>query len=186
MKVAITIWEKRISPVFDASHMLLVTEIENEKVINSKYITFNPEMPSHLTETLTDMDVDVLICGAVSEMPANMIEAGGIKLIPFIAGYADKVLEFYVKGNPIIPEFLMPGCGCKHRRRGRKKAGLTQKKGESIMPRGDGTGPKGQRKGKGLGKCNKDKAAQDSGQGKGSGRGSGKRSGRGQGRSGMK
>ena len=182
MKVAITIWENRISPVFDASHMLLVTEIENEKIINRKQIMFNPEMPSRLTETLTAMDVDVLICGAVSEMPANTIEAGGIKLIPFIAGDANKVLEFFVKGNPIIPAFSMPGCGCKHRERVRKKAGFTQKRGERIMPRGDGTGPKGHRKGKGLGRCSKDKTAQDSGLGKGKGRGSGKRSGRGQGR----
>ena len=147
MKVAITIWKNRISPVFDASHMLLVTEFENEKVINRNHITFNPEMPLRLTETLTAMDVDVLICGAVSEMPANMIEAGGIKLIPFIAGYADKVLEFYVKGNPIIPTFLMPGCGCKHRGRGKKNAELTQKQGERVVPKGDGTGPKGHRKG---------------------------------------
>ena len=110
MKVAITIWENRISPVFDSSRMLLIAEIKDAKVIDKKYMTFNPEMPSYLIDNLNRMDIAVLICGAVSEIPAKMIEAGGISLIPFVAGHADEVLASYAKETKISSGFLMPGC----------------------------------------------------------------------------
>jgi predicted Fe-Mo cluster-binding NifX family protein len=128
MKVALTVWEKRISPVFDSAAMLLIAEIENSKVTAKYTEPFNPEMPSQLAMSLNVQDVDTLICGAISEVPADMIEAEGIKLIPFISGDVFEVLNSYAKGIPIVPEFLMPGCGrgqrkCKNRETlsGRKK-----------------------------------------------------------------
>ncbi len=86
MKVVLTIWENRISPVFDAAHKLLVAEIEGSKVISRHYESFNPELTSRLAGRLVELDIAVLICGAISELPATIIELGGIKLIPFIAG----------------------------------------------------------------------------------------------------
>lgn len=113
MKVAVTVWEDRISPVFDASRRLLVAEIENTQITNRSYVIFNPERPSNLTKTLAELDIPVLICGAVSQVPANIIVADGIKLIPFIAGEVDRVLEVYAKGHSLAPAFVMPGChGC--------------------------------------------------------------------------
>jgi len=113
MKVAVTVWEDRISPVFDASRHLLIAEIENARVTRRSFVLFNPERPSHLAKTLTELDVPVLICGAVSQVPANMIVAGGITMIPFIAGEVDRVLDVYAKGDSLAPAFVMPGChGC--------------------------------------------------------------------------
>lgn len=113
MKVAVTVWEDRISPVFDVSRRLLIAEIENAQIMKRSYVIFNPELPSNLAKTLEELDVPVLICGAVSQVPANIIVAGGITLIPFIAGEVDRVLEAYAKGNSLEPTFVMPGChGC--------------------------------------------------------------------------
>ena len=42
-------------------------------------------------------------------LPATIIVDGGIRLIPFIAGEVDRVLELYAKGNPLAPTFAMPG-----------------------------------------------------------------------------
>ena len=110
MKVAITVWEDRISPVFDASRHLLIAEIEDARVTRRSFVLFNPERPSHLVKTLTELDVPVLICGAVSQVPADMIVAGGITMIPFIAGEVDRVLDVYAKGHSLAPTFVMPGC----------------------------------------------------------------------------
>ncbi len=116
MKTALTVWGNRVSPVFDSAHMLLIVEIKNAKIIDRRYESFNPEKPSYLIEMLVDQDIEVLICGAISETPANIIEAGSIELIPFITGNADEVLESYAKGVQITPLFLMPGCSRKHHR----------------------------------------------------------------------
>ena len=113
MKVAVTVWEDRISPVFDASRRLLIAEIENARVTDQSYVFFDPGRPGNLAKTLAMLDVPVLICGAVSQTPATTIVAGGITLIPFIAGEVDRVLEVYAKGNSLEPTFVMPGChGC--------------------------------------------------------------------------
>ena len=110
MKVAVTVWEDRVSPVFDASRRLLIADIENAQVKDRSYVLFDSGLPSNLAKTLAELDVPVLICGAVSQVPANIISAGGIRLIPFIAGEVERVLEVYAKGNPLAPTFLMPGC----------------------------------------------------------------------------
>jgi predicted Fe-Mo cluster-binding NifX family protein len=118
MKVAVTVWEDRISPVFDASRRLLIAKIENARITDRSYVIFDPERPANLARTLTELDVPVLICGAVSQDPANRINAGGITLIPFITGEVERVLEFYAKGNSLEPTFVMPGChGRKHKTR---------------------------------------------------------------------
>ena len=187
MKMALTVWGNRISPVFDSAHMLLVVEIENTKIISRRYEPFYPEFTTRLAVRLTVMNVTILICGAISEMPANVLEANGIKLIPFITGDAREVIDAYVKDVPSMPAFLMPGCSHKrHRHAGkRKKHGARFAQGREVtyMPRGDGTGPQGQgpRTGKGQGGSKSGKGGRR-GSGANSGRGSGRGQGRGQGR----
>ena len=194
MKMALTVWGDRISPVFDGAHMLLVVEIENTKIINRHYEPFYPELPTRLAVRLVEMNVAVLICGAISEMPANIIEAKGIKLIPFITGDAHEVIDAYVKDVPFMPTFLMPGCSHKrYRHAGRgKKHGARFANGREVthMPRGDRTGPQGQGPGAGKGqggrKSGKGRSRSDTNSGRrlgsGKGRGQGRSKGAGQGR----
>ncbi len=120
MKIAITIWGKLISPVFDSAQTLSVVEIESNKVVNSQQVPFNAGQPLALLELLNKLEVSHLICGAISEFPARILENEALKLVPFISGCADDVIRELVKGNPIIPMFLMPGC----KRRGMMRAQL--------------------------------------------------------------
>ncbi|CCK79946.1 conserved uncharacterized protein [Desulfobacula toluolica Tol2] len=110
MKVAITVWDEKISPVFDSAHKLLIADIKNEKIKKMSYQSFNPQFEARLTEDLSHFGIEVLICGAISEIHSTLIEACAIKLIPFIGGNVNQVLEAYAKGNPLGPSFLMPGC----------------------------------------------------------------------------
>ncbi len=127
MITALTVWENRISPVFDSSHTLLVAQIENNEIANRHLEPFNPSLPSHFADRLNAIGVEMLICGAISQLPADIIEAIGIKLIPFISGNTDEVLENLAKDQPIVPRFLMPGCRfrnhknyCKDKQRSRR------------------------------------------------------------------
>jgi predicted Fe-Mo cluster-binding NifX family protein len=186
MKMALTVWGSRISPVFDAAHMLLVVEIENTKIINRWDVPFYPEFPSRLAEMLAEMDVEIFICGAISEMPANILEAKGIKLYPFISGDTGKVIEAYAKNVSIIPMFLMPGCNRKRYRHSVKvkKHGACFAHGREVMhmPRGDGTGPKGQGPGTGRGQGGRKKGKGRKGSGTNSGQMTGGGMGRGRGK----
>jgi len=109
MKTALTIWGNRISPVFDSANTLLIVEIKNQQVCSRRYEPFYPHSSSRLAERLADLDIEVLICGAISELPANIIEFAGVKLISFITGSVDEVLDAYVRGATFVYTFLMPG-----------------------------------------------------------------------------
>ena len=161
MITALTIWENRISPVFDSSHTILVAQIENNKIASRHLEPFNPSLPSHLADRLDAIGVDILICGAISQLPADIIEAMGIKLIPFITGNTDEVLENLVKNQPIVPLFLMPGCRSRNPKnyyKSNPQSRRNSKKGVNLMPRGDGTGPKGPSPGRRKGPSKKGSA----------------------------
>jgi len=182
MRVAVTVWDNRVSPVFDSSHMLLVGEVSDADITNREYVPFDPQMPSSLAKALAGLDVSTLICGAVSEQLANVIEGRKIRLIPFITGDADEVLETYAKNTAFDAGFFMPGCGPS--RGGKKKhrrTGTIQGKGADTMGRRNGSGSRGANRRTGTRATGNGKGGR--GQGRGRGRAKGGSSAMGTGRS---
>ena len=131
MKVALTVWETRISPVFDSASMLLIAEIENARILKRDYERLNPELPANFINTLFQLGVSTLICGAISQIPANIIEGAGIRLIPFVSGDVETILRCFSCDIPITPKFLMPGCG-------KMRHGHGGKRGQGKSRGGDG------------------------------------------------
>jgi predicted Fe-Mo cluster-binding NifX family protein len=84
MKIAFTAWEDRISPVFDSARRLLIVDMENMQIISRQYVPFSPQPVFCLGDMLNAMEIDVLICGAISQTPSNVIESSGVKLISFV------------------------------------------------------------------------------------------------------
>ncbi len=115
MHVAITVWGNRISPVFDAAQTLLVVEIRDKAILDRKIIGFPAGIFNELIRLLEELDVQVLICGALCEGPVRSLEAQGIEVVPFMTGEVDKVLELYAAGKDLA-ECTMPGCGHAHRK----------------------------------------------------------------------
>ena len=193
MKTALTIWANRISPVFDAASMLLIVEIRDFKIQSRQYESFNPDRPSHLAAKLARMHVSTLICGAISQRPAILLEAGNVRLIPFITGRVEKVLKAYARAMPMTPAFQMPGCQCRRRQRRQEGSKIESdmyfrnNKEVMKMPGKDQTGPQGQGAGTGRGQggCKPGKGggskASNTGQGQGRGRGRGNGTGQGRG-----
>ncbi len=175
MKVALTVWGERISPLYDAAQKILVAKIDDNGICGMQYEPFHHELPIERAVRLCDLQVGILICGAISEISANMLNAYGIELIPFIAGKVDKILNAYVSGRLTEPGFKMPGC--RMRKRGNKNI-ITEK--EAVMPPGKGKG-----KGGGGGCPSKGRQkGQGGGRGQGQGRGGACRKGGGRGNAG--
>jgi predicted Fe-Mo cluster-binding NifX family protein len=180
MKVALTAWENRISPVFDSANTLLIAEIENSQIIERHYESFNPAMAARLPDAFKRLGIDTLICGAISIFFSEMIHISGITLIPFIGGNLDEILDRYAKGQRIVPDFLMPGCGGRQCRNRGEEMRFTNKGREVMhMPKRDGTGPGGQKTGKGQGGCPQGKGGNAKGCGTGTGKGAGPGKGKG-------
>ena len=110
MKVALTVWENRISPVFDCAQMLFVVEIVEHRATGGHFEPFHCETPFSRAAKLSDLKIEVLICGAVSNLFASIIQTRGITIIPFIAGAVDEVLDAFIRDGLCDSKFRMPGC----------------------------------------------------------------------------
>ena len=111
MKLAVTVWENRISPLFDATRTLLIAEIHNRVVTKKHLVSFDCISPFSRAETLEELGIDTLICGGVSDFFSDLIEARDIRIIPFVAGCVDEVIDAYLKDALCHKKFKMPGCG---------------------------------------------------------------------------
>jgi len=110
MKVALTVWENRISPLFDCARMLLVVDIVDSAETSRHLEPYHCKSPFSRAAKLSDMQIEILICGAISNLFANIVETYGIRIIPFVAGAVDEVLDDYLTTGLCDSQFRMPGC----------------------------------------------------------------------------
>lgn len=108
MKVAITVWGNRISPVFDSAQTILLAEIEQGRIVSQKREFLPRLVASGLARMVAEKQIDTLICGAISERPAQIIQQSGITLMSFVGGNAERFLEDFAGGKP-LELFRMPG-----------------------------------------------------------------------------
>jgi predicted Fe-Mo cluster-binding NifX family protein len=110
MKVVLTVWENRISPVADSARQLLVVDVE-DRTIRGRYTEcLDPESVFYRARRLADLEVKIFICGAISDFFASLVEGYGIRLIPFVCGQAEEVLDAYLDDSLQSPRFMMTGC----------------------------------------------------------------------------
>lgn len=117
MKIAITTWGNRVSPVFDSARTLLIADVAGQAVGDLTYERFTPEDLPALAALLTKAGVTTLICGAISTRPANTLVEKKIRLISFVSGNAMDILNTFARRNTIDPSFMMPGCSLAYSRR---------------------------------------------------------------------
>ena len=166
MKIALSTWKNRISPVFDAARQVVVLDIEDGQVRDRRTEAL-PEAPTMKVAKLQQLEVDALVCGAISHPLAETVAAHNIRVYPFVAGDADEVLEACLSDALRKPCFAMPGCrGVNKGFKGVCAGGCGQRR--RNMPRGDGTGPEG--KGPATGRNSQNGGCRGQG---GSGRGMG-------------
>ncbi len=74
MKIAITVWGNRISPVYDCAKTLMITQIENGKIVGQVSEGFNPKNSTQIASILNNLEINILICGAITESQSKTIE----------------------------------------------------------------------------------------------------------------
>ena len=115
-RIALAVWQGRISPVFDVSRQVLVVDIEQGRPAGRKEESFASADPFGRAAELARWKVETLICGAISHPFSACLAAQGIRLVSFVAGEVEEVIEAYLAGALPSPALAMPGC-CGRRRR---------------------------------------------------------------------
>jgi len=117
MKVAVTVWQGRVSPVFDVCRNLLLLDVEDAGIRTRSENGFPSMGPHTRIPFLVELGVDVLICGAMSRALWHQAVAEGIRVLPFVAGDIDQVIDGWLQGKLEQENFRMPGCRGRQRRR---------------------------------------------------------------------
>jgi predicted Fe-Mo cluster-binding NifX family protein len=129
MKIAMPVWNGRVSPVMDTATCLLVTAREAGK----EDLNYTMPLPQsgmyHRAMFIAGLKIDTLICGAISRPFEEILTRNGIRIYPWVSGNVDEVIAAFRDGNLAEREFSLPGCrfrnrgsrGFGARRRNRKK-----------------------------------------------------------------
>lgn len=131
MRLAIPHWQDRVSPVFDVASSLLLVEFEDGREMRREETRLVRTDPAGRARELADLNVDVLVCGAISAPLEAGWSSSGVRVISFVCGDVKEIVPAFLRGELPAARFLMPGCRGRRRMRG----------GDSAMAKGFGQGP---------------------------------------------
>lgn len=121
MKLAVTVWNNRVAPVFDCAGTVLLLDIRDGAVFDETTIGMKAADIRERVDALAGAGVDEVICGAFSCEAGALLRESGIAADAFVAGDLADVLGAWMRGELHGEEFSMPGCGCARRRRGERR-----------------------------------------------------------------
>lgn len=124
MKAALTVWDGRMAPVFDVSREALVLAIEDGAITSRSIENIETPMASLKLERLMELGIQTLVCGAITEPLQHELSVRGVKVIGFVAGDIDEVVQGLLDGTLPTRALSMPGCcGRQNRFRGERGRG---------------------------------------------------------------
>lgn len=115
-RIAFSLWNERIAPVFDvARHILIVEGAEGHTVLQVE-TRFSNDDPWDRVQHLKTLQVGQLVCGAISRSFYEILTEQGIEVISFIAGSRDVVIKACLAERLFDGRMSMPGCDKDYRR----------------------------------------------------------------------
>ena len=118
MRLGIPVWGDRVSPVLDAAARLVVVDLDEGG--EPTEVALGQTGGARRASAIAGLGLDVLICGAVTAHLANLLEASGVRVVPWVSGTVDDVVSAFREDALSKARFSMPGCRCG---RGRRRHG---------------------------------------------------------------
>lgn len=111
MKAALSVWNNRIAPVFDVARRVILVDIDPLLTdFDHNEMLLPPEPDGRKVKRLAELDIDVLVCGAVSRFMETMLINAGIQVIGFVAGNYREIIDALRSGDFQSCDYAMPGC----------------------------------------------------------------------------
>lgn len=109
IRIAIPVFHKRVSPVLDNCTRLLIIDFDQDSEISRQEISLEKFSLVERFNLIKKMNVNVIICCAISEVMDHMIHGTDIQLICSIVGDVNQVLGAYLSNQLDDASFTMPG-----------------------------------------------------------------------------
>jgi predicted Fe-Mo cluster-binding NifX family protein len=119
MRLAIPVWQGRISPVFDVAGQLLLVELTDSREVAREERLVEGNTADERAKNLAELGVGTLICAGISQSLETGLTDRGVRVIARICGNVEEVLAAFVTGRLREERFAMPGCCGQRRQRHR-------------------------------------------------------------------
>jgi predicted Fe-Mo cluster-binding NifX family protein len=108
-RVAIPVYEARVSPVLDTCVRMLVVDIDGGSELKRSEVFLEQMSVYERSEALMRWGIKKIICAGVSELMCRLLKSRKIEMINGIAGEVEKIIHAYCCGNLSDSCFCMPG-----------------------------------------------------------------------------
>jgi predicted Fe-Mo cluster-binding NifX family protein len=113
MKIAIPLFQDRVSPRFDTSPVFLLSLVENGLVIKQEEFYAEPWLLRERVRKLKEMGVNALICGGIDPVSSQQLMLNEIKIYSWVTGLAQDALQSLLKGRLKSCAMIGPGGRCR-------------------------------------------------------------------------
>ena len=110
-RVAVPVFESRVSPVLDSCHRLVIVDIKRHREVTRREISLENLTLIQRLELFTRWGISKIICAGVSDVMCRVLEGSNIALISGVAGDIEKIIDAYICNRLDDSCFIMPGKG---------------------------------------------------------------------------
>ena len=108
-RVAIPVFEARVSPVLDSCRRMVVVDIRDGREIGRKEISLEKMSLAQRLELFAGWGIRKIICAGVSSVMCRFLAGADITLVSGVAGEIDKIINAYICNRLDDSCFVMPG-----------------------------------------------------------------------------
>jgi predicted Fe-Mo cluster-binding NifX family protein len=108
-RVAIPVFESRVSPVLDSCQRIVVVDFENGREIRRQELSLEKMSVHERIEVMVRWGIRKIICAGVSDVMCRFLAGKNIVLVSGIAGELEKIINAYICNRLDDACFIMPG-----------------------------------------------------------------------------
>ena len=109
MRIAIALFDDRVSPRFDCAPEFSVVEVSDGRASSQKILSAGDWHPNDRVVHMRNLGIEVLICGGIDHAAACELHARGIRLFSWVNGNAKDALAAFLQGR--LKSDVMVGAG---------------------------------------------------------------------------
>jgi predicted Fe-Mo cluster-binding NifX family protein len=99
VKVAIPRMGETVAPCFEYCATMAIFTVDEQRVTDQVDFPLRSREPLDRIRLLRDQDVDTIVCGGVQDVFEDMLRAGGIRVISWVSGSVDDLLDLFLRGR---------------------------------------------------------------------------------------
>ena len=123
MKVAIPIFNNRVSPRFEYAPALLLASVEHNRVVEKNELSLAEHDFFRRCALIKELGVDTLVCGGINGFTARLLAGRNVQVVSPVSGDVEDVLQHFLQGKldstfpPLCPARVWGRC---HSEKGRR------------------------------------------------------------------